>query len=175
MEKSGPDSSQIDTREITLRRSPLAELPRISLLLVLIVAGTLLSVIYPVTIQTVVIPLGSYEFAIVLPLIGLPLLLLAAYIIHRLWDTKYVIGADYVRSIKGLLSLSKEDMRIEYSTVRGIEIVRPLWQRILNVGTLKIGSAMRVEVEVLIEGIFNPSRYRDIILSRMKHIGQSDL
>ena len=66
--------------------------------------------------------------------------------------------------------MRKQDMRIAFQDVRGVEVDRSLYQRIVNVGDMHIGSAMQAGVEVQFLGVRNPSRYRDIILSRRKEL-----
>ena len=92
--------------------------------------------------------------------------ILLCLLIHRLYDSKYLIGKDYIRALHGLLSFRKQDIRLEYMDIRGIEINRGLYGRVVNTGIITIGTAMMEKEEMNITDIYNPSFYRDIILKR---------
>ena len=155
---------------VTFTRHFLSKGPTLLLFIILVIVAFYLSARYPWSIQPIAISEQS-DFVFHLPLFALPPVLLLFYILHILRDRRYIIGADYVRSIQGLLSLRKKDVRIELQNIRGIEIDRSLYERILNLGTLHITSTMSSEHDVMLVGVLNPSNYRDLILERMKHVG----
>lgn len=155
------------TREEVFYRSHLSEGPMLFLFLVLTICAWKLTMSYPNSVR--------YEelFGIILPIPFFALVptILFFVILHRLKDNRYEIWDDHVRAIKGLLSLQKDDTRIEYLNIRGIEIKRGLYGRIFNIGDLIIVSAAAPGVEVVIDQIKDPSKYRDIILKKMRDAG----
>ncbi|MCB9030143.1 MAG: PH domain-containing protein [Deltaproteobacteria bacterium] len=156
-------------KTVNVYRSPLAELPGIVIFFGLFISMFYFNREYPDTIQHIPLQLGDMlYFDISLPLFGILPILSFAYVAHRLLDDKYVIDQDSLREISGLLSFNKKDMRIQFENIRGIEIDRNLYERLVNVGDLKVGSAMHEGIEAHLAGIRNPSKYRDIILERMK-------
>ena len=156
-------------KELLLFKSPIAEGP-------LIVAVTAVSILcldwyyrFPNATQTIIIPLSTDStLPVTISLFGIIPLILLAVVAHRLWNFRYVIGQDYVRTIEGLLSISKKDMRLEFHNIRGVEIDRSLYGRIVNIGDLLVGSSMHAEIELQLRGLRDPSFYRDVILHRMR-------
>ena len=141
-------------------RSPLSVLPSIVLFIILSICAFYHSIKFPALTQVIgVIPV---------PLLGITPIVLLGYIVHRLYDRRYYIGKEYVRSIKGLLSFTKQDMRLEYKDIRGIEIDRSLYGRIFDIGTIRIGSAMSDSVELEMPGVRHPSYLRDLLLKYQK-------
>ncbi|MCB0319227.1 MAG: PH domain-containing protein, partial [Bdellovibrionales bacterium] len=55
-----------------------------------------------------------------------------------------------------------------YEHIRGVELDRTLYQRMFNLGDIKIGSSMKNEIEVLIRGIYKPDYYKRIIEYRLR-------
>jgi uncharacterized membrane protein YdbT with pleckstrin-like domain len=154
---------------IKLKRSILSQIPLMLLFLVLASIGIYLTIEYPQSVQYFEYSLNNTNhIRIAIPLFALLPLMVAVKIAHNLLDSSYTIDKEYVRAIHGICSLKKHDIRLEYSDLRGIEIERNIFARIVNVGDLKIWSLMPTEVELLIAGIRNPSKYRDIILSKKK-------
>jgi len=56
-----------------------------------------------------------------------------------------------------------------YEHVRGVEIEQGLYQRIINLGDLHVGSGVnKGESEMLVCGIRNPDAIKDELLKRVK-------
>ncbi|MCA9200721.1 MAG: PH domain-containing protein [Planctomycetales bacterium] len=145
-------------------RSPLDLLIEITVLILLVPLMVYLSVRYPSTVESFeLFEIGDHPVSFALPLFALVPVTLLGYVVHKLYNRRYLIGPDHVRCVEGLLSLSKKDVRIDFEDLRGIEVDRSLIGRILNVGDVKIGSAMTAEVEVVFSGVFDPSKYRNMV------------
>lgn len=153
--------------EISFRPSIVAELPLCLLIVIVFVICVMATINYPRSVEWVeLFRIGQNRAILPIPLYFLPPIVLAFLLIHRLYDSKYVIGKDYIRALHGLLSFKKQDIRLEYMDIRGIEINRGLYGRVVNTGVLTIGTAMMEKEEMNIKDIYNPSFYRDIILKR---------
>jgi len=133
------------------------------LTLALTAGGFYLTARYPGSIQHV--PING--FSVPVPLFWLVPIMSWVFLFNRLYDHLYIIASDHVRVIKGRFSFSKKDMRIEYHNIRGIEVDRNLYGRIVNVGSIRVGTAMTNTPEIILDDVSNPSRYRDIIISKM--------
>ena len=166
-------SNSAKRANIVFRKSYLGELPAIVLFWCLLALSIYLTAYLPWSVQH--IPLSEW-FTLHLPLFAIFPLVVLIHILHRVYNSRYTIGDDYVRCIHGLLSLMKQDVRIEYRDILGIEIDRNLIDRMVNVGNLRIGTAMLGTQEINFIGVRNPSRYRDIVLKRVReHIGEGGL
>ena len=157
--------------EIVLYRHFLSLGLEIILFVVVSIAALYYTIKYPEFIQYV--DIGIFTFPI--PLFLLPPIVLAAYIIHGLYNYKYIISDDYVLDYEGVLSFKMRETRVEYEHVRGIEVDKTLYQRMLGLGDIKIGSAMKNDVEVMLKGIYDPNYYKDIIENRLRrHVELSE-
>jgi uncharacterized membrane protein YdbT with pleckstrin-like domain len=162
---------ETDSEPIVFYRSHLAELPLILLCLALFIAGIYFSFLYPEYIEFIeLFTIFGRTAYLPIPLFLLVPIILLAYTLHCLYDAKYILGPDYIRATYGLISFKKKDMRLEFIDIRGIEINRGIYGRLVNVGTLHIGTAMKEEEELFIEKVYNPSQYRDIIIRRRKFL-----
>ena len=91
-----------------------------------------------------------------LPLLVLiPGLVLGKILIY-IYDSKYIIDERGVEAQIGLVSLSLRQPRLRYEDIRGVEPVQTLWERILGIGGVLVGSAMTQDVEIVMEGVDNP-------------------
>lgn len=166
--EEGGNEGQL-TEEIVFGRSPLAMLPMVICAILLALVAAYATARFPWSVQMVSVLGVSMK----LPLFALVPLILGVLAIRDLYDARYIIGADHVRAIDGIISFRKNDSRVEFEHIRGIEVDRSLWGRLVNVGELRIGTAMAAEVEIIIRGVQNPSLYRDIILTRCKRCSGS--
>lgn len=112
--------------------------------------------------------MSFYEFPI--PFFGIFPLMLISVLCHRHWDAKYSIADVYASGITGLLSFRKNEMRVEFKHLRGMDIEQTILGRFFDVGTLMIGTAMREDVELNMYGIRHPAYYRDIIARAIQEV-----
>jgi uncharacterized membrane protein YdbT with pleckstrin-like domain len=154
---------------VIIYRSPLAEAPRIFLLVVLYIATIYFTNKFPITVHQISIgSLFGYDITFGLPLLGLLPLMLMGNIVVRLMNYKYVLTPDYVLEIEGLMALVEKSVRLHYIHLRGIEIERSVLQKLFNLGDLRLGSAIaQGDAEIVMKGIYNPRRVKDIINERM--------
>ncbi len=149
-------------------RSPLAFLPEIICFISLFLGAITFSAIYPQTIQSV--SFGPVKFSLSLGAI-FPLVF-GAYLLHQLYNSRYIVGADSVRATHGILSFIRHDNEISVADIRGVEIDRSIWGRIFNVGTIEIGTAAHQAKEITIAHVYDPSLIRNVILERKKMVLQ---
>lgn len=170
--RTEPNNKNYSTQEIapeetvTIYRSPLAYGPSILIFLLVLGAGIYTMVAYPRTIQHI----NIFGFEMLLPLSGLPALVMAFIVLHQIFDGKYIISEKFVRGLEGLMSLRKDDVIVELAHIRGIEIHRGLYGRLVNTGELAIGTAAQEDEELTMHGVYNPSRLRDIILQKREQL-----
>lgn len=151
-------------KEVHFYRSWLALFPWILGAALCVLLGLWLIILVPESIQA--ISLLGWEIKV--PLTGLVPLMLVAVVLHKMYDSHYVVGPDYVRQLDGLLSLSKDDIIIELKDIRGVEIERNIYGRLVNTGDLKIGTAASDRHEITLRYIRDPSSFRDLILTQRK-------
>ena len=155
---------------IVIYRSHLNEWFNIVLVCGLSLVAGILTQMYEWSLQW--IPLGSIaglNLAFPLPLFAILPLALLGIVVHNLYNYKYILCADYVLSVKGLWDFNRSSVRINYVHIRGVEIDEGLAQRLFGLGDLRIlGTAgTGSDHAVIMEGIRNPRKIKDIIQTRM--------
>ncbi len=81
-----------------------------------------------------------------------------------IYSRQYVLTNLRVISKKGLISISMSEVRI--SNIRGANLRQGILDRILNVGSIEIGTAATAGMEILISGIQNPRSFLSAINSQ---------
>lgn len=152
--------------DIVIYRHPLSELGLIFGFVVLTVLAFIYSPKYEWSIQYV--SFGGF-FDLPIPFFALVPLVVGSFIIHRMYDCKYVVSHDHVRAVSGLLSLAEKDIRVDYENVRGIQVDKSIPQRILQLGDVYVGSSMHADVEIVMRGVLHPRHIREEIEERIKH------
>jgi uncharacterized membrane protein YdbT with pleckstrin-like domain len=84
-------------------------------------------------------------------------------IIRRYHDDLYIFGEHRLTHLEGRLSLSYSVPMINYSDVRAITVQQDIFGRILDYGTLQIGTAAVEGNEVTIAGVRSPVELAAII------------
>lgn len=100
--------------------------------------------------------LGDTRYFLHLPLLSLPAGAMLAKILIHIYDAKYIIDEHGVEAQIGLVSLNLRQPRLRWEDIRGVEPNQTIWERILGIGTVLVGSAMTQEVEVQMAGVANP-------------------
>jgi uncharacterized membrane protein YdbT with pleckstrin-like domain len=97
-----------------------------------------------------------------------------------IYDAKYIIDETGIEAQVGLVSLSLRQPRLRWEDIRGVEPKQTIWERMLGIGTVSIGSAMTQDTEVVMEGVANPRAIQLLInaeqskrLLEMKQMGLS--
>lgn len=123
--------------------------------------------------------LGDTTYYLHLPLLCLPAGAMLVRILIHMYDAKYIIDQHGVEAQIGLVSLNLRQPRLRWEDIRGVEPNQTIWERILGIGTVLVGSAMTQDVEVVMSGVANPRAIqlliggeRDRRLRELQHTGQ---
>jgi uncharacterized membrane protein YdbT with pleckstrin-like domain len=114
--------------------------------------------------------LGSSSHTFTLSIFSVISIIFLAALLHQIFDSRYIIGKDYVRGVNGLLSFQERDSRIDFENIREIEIDASLIDRILNIGDVLIMSSVNSEAVVHLNRVYNPWKLRAIIEYRKAHL-----
>ena len=111
----------------------------------------------PVTvIRGKLFPIGDTVLYLDLPLLVLLPGFLLGKVLLYIYNSKYIIDERGVEAQVGLVSLNLRQPRLRYEDIRGVEPQQTLWERILGIGSVGIGSAMTQDVEIMMNGVANP-------------------
>lgn len=151
---------------LVMYRSPLSH-PRLALLFVVLTAlAIVLSVRFPVTVLTVPFLFHGAPMRLVVPLLGLIPFALFLVLARRLLNYRYVLTADTVSEVKGLVGLRLVWSQLEYKDIHEVVVYQDPIQQLFNLGDIQIGSDVNEE-EIILRGIHNPLRIKLIIRERM--------
>ena len=96
-------------------------------------------------------------------------------ILYSMYNVKFTIDHRGVQAQVGLVSLSLRQPLLRWEDIRGVEPVQTLWERLLGIGTIEIGSAMTDHPEVEMHRVSHPhaiisliNRERDLHKKRPK-------
>ncbi len=123
---------------------------------------------------------SSTRYNLHLPILVLvPGFFLSKILIH-IYNSVYIIDESGIEAQVGLVSFNLRQPRLRWEDIRGIEPSQNIWERLVNIGTVKIGSAMTQEAEIVMEGIANPRAVQLLVnserakrLEEMKQSGSS--
>ena len=93
-------------------------------------------------------------------LIPLTLALMATY---DRYNVRYVLDERGIETREGRLSLNQKINRIRFEDIRSIEIKQSLFDRILGIGQLEIGTSGTGGIEICIEGVGAPREIQELI------------
>jgi len=122
---------------------------------------SILSIYFSATLPSTVLTgelfsIFSYHVLLSLPTLWLIPLITLLILIARIYDVQYKITSDGIEATVGRISVHQKVVKIRYEDVKGIEVNQTLWERILNIGNIAIGTAGTGDIEVSIEGIAAP-------------------
>lgn len=97
------------------------------------------------------------------PLLSLIPLTILGKILIKVYDAKYIIDEGGVEAQVGLVSMTLRQPRLRWEDIRGSEPRQTLMERLLGIGTVEIGSAMKEDVEITMLGVANPKAIQLLI------------
>jgi hypothetical protein len=153
--------------DIVLYRSVMNDLPLVALPLAisfcLLGAVIFYSVVNTSPRQLVI---ANFGWLLVVILLVFLLVFLLGLISYRRFNVRYVIADDGIKALRGILSNSQIDSKLEYYQIRGTEIHRTLFQRLIRTGDLHLRGATGSDVEVCFKGILYPYYFQKVIENR---------
>ncbi len=123
---------------------------------------------------------SSTQYVLNLPILTLvPGFFLVKVLIH-IYDAKYIIDDAGIEAQIGKMSLNFSQPRIRWEDIRGVKPEQTIWERILDIGTVSVGSAMTQETEIVMKGVASPRSIQLLIEherakrhAEMKQMGSS--
>lgn len=150
--------------KISIPRVWRSELPQLLLFLVACGATILLSHYLPGSV--VKGPLFSYgekTLFLHLPLFWLVPVGILSFSVLRIFDVKYTLDGEGIEAVEGLLGFRKTVARVNYEDIRGIESNQTIIERLLDVGSVSIGTAATGDSEIRFSGIASPLELKTLI------------
>lgn len=101
----------------------------------------------------------NYFWTIVFGVILIPVLVglvMLLYVYVMLKTTAFVVTDKRVVAKTGVFSVNMSEVRIE--DVRGVNLSQSLWQRIIDAGTVFVGTAATGGAEIVMNGIASPKQ-----------------
>ena len=100
--------------------------------------------------------IGETTLYLYFPILSLIPMFLLGKVLMNIYDAKYIIDEGGVEAQVGLVSFNLRQPRLRWEDIRGSEPQQTLWERVLGIGTVLVGSAMTQDVEITMTGVPNP-------------------
>lgn len=100
--------------------------------------------------------IGGTTFFLYLPILTLLPGAMLGKILINMYDAKYIIDEQGVEAQIGLVSMNLRQPKLRWEDIRGVEPNQTIWERLLGIGSVLIGSAMTQDVEIVMSGVANP-------------------
>lgn len=107
------------------------------------------------------------QYELVLPIFSLLAAVSLARPLFLVYDDEHEISCHHLRSVAGICSLRKKRLEYSYDDLLGVEIDQTLIDRLLNVGQVSAGTAMRGGPEVKMEGLADPKTVGQFVTARI--------
>ena len=102
-----------------------------------------------------------------IPLIPLLGAVVLARSVIRCLDSSLEVTPHHVRYVSGRCSLKKKTVEFAYEDILEVEVDQNVVDRLLNLGTISFGTAMRSQPEAVISGLSDPQGKAGIIARRV--------
>lgn len=163
-----PITSGFFSKNIVVRRSLLSEGKKLFFFIGACLFVNMLAFSFPQTLLPLQVaePFGR-PIGFLIPVVGIVPLGLFAWMLRCVYDRRYLIGPDSITELSGLMSFNSRSMRIYYKNVRAIETEQNTIQRLLGIGSVRIGPLLGGG-DMVLAGVSSPEQYRDMIERRMR-------
>ena len=104
------------------------------------------------------LPIFEHGLAVTLPTALLIFLVLMSRPLFLLIDSRFEVSEHHVRASCGRCSPRKVDIELTYEEIQGVRLTQTIFERLLNVGTIFVWTAMAERPELTMGGIANPKR-----------------
>lgn len=149
---------------LVIRRAWRSQWNRFIVYFFLCAATVALSVYIPSSvIQGRLFTWGDVDIIISIPLFSFLALYGFFNLIYPVYDATLTLDNRGIETRVGIISLNQDITRVRYEDIRSIEKMQTLMERILNVGTLAIGSAGTSGIEILFDGVAQPMEVKNLI------------
>ncbi len=112
------------------------------------------------------------NYTVTFPFFLVILLALLIRPVILIFDDRNEIGEHHIRAYSGLCSWKRKFSEIAYENVKGVEVDQNIVERILDVGDVKVWTAISGTPEVVMEGVDNPNRVAAIIRKQLDETKQ---
>lgn len=105
----------------------------------------------------------GYHVYIIVPILWFLPLFSLMISIYKMYNVKYKVDNRGIEATVGRISVKQRVNRVRYEDIRAIDIHQTIIQRMLDVGSLEMGTAASAETEVILDGISAPYELKDML------------
>ena len=153
-------------REVVIPKVWRSEAKSVTVFCVLSAVSILLSHQFPGSIITDprgVVTVAGFTLKLSLPMYWfMPLLALGNAMI-RIYNVRYSVDGRGIEARIGVLSLSQTVVKLRYEDIRSMEKDQSLVERMLDVGSVQIGTAGTSDVEMVLRGVAAPNEVMEML------------
>lgn len=143
-----------------------SELERVMLFCISLVSSVGLTWRFP---QSVIVgdlfTIGNTTAYLYLPIFWLIPLSIFLESVVRIYNVLFRIDRNGIKAWHGIVSLNQKITNIRFEDIRGVELRQNIWERMMDVGTIEIGTSASKTVDLIIDGIEAPYEVQVLILN----------
>lgn len=119
---------------------------------------------FPATVLTVkLFQIGKEMLILSIPIFWLPAAFFLLWALIRIYNVRYSMTAKGLETIVGILAITKRSVKIRYEDIRSVETEQTIIERILNIGTVEVGTSATGGIEIVFEGVDSPQELQILI------------
>ncbi len=150
--------------EVIIHKVWRSEVTRIAVFLILSVGCIVLSNKFTfLTLHGYLFSFAGYQVYLAFPVLWLIPISYLFSCIFKIYNVIYRVDNRGIESCSGRLSMKQSVNRVRYEDIRGIDINQTIIERMLDVGSIEIGTAASADNEVLLYGIDAPYEIKDML------------
>lgn len=115
-----------------------------------------------------------YSYNIPLLIFALPGVIFLVVLLFQAHNEKLILTPQYALFIQGILRWRQNSVRMEYQSIKEVNIEETILQRLLGLGDIRCTTVVSVGQQyATMPGLRNPRRVKDIILDRIRASGNN--
>ena len=114
-------------------------------------------------IQGDLFSLGDENVYLSLPIFWLLPFAFFLIAIIKIYNVRYSLTAKGLEMTVGILSTRKRSVKIRYEDIRSVETTQTILERVLNIGTVEVGTSSTGSIEISFEGVDSPQEIQSLI------------
>lgn len=81
----------------------------------------------------------------------------------RIYNVRYCLTSKGLEMTVGILSIRKRSVKIRYEDIRSVETSQTILERLLNIGTVEVGTSATGAIEIVFEGVDSPQEIQALV------------
>jgi len=150
--------------DIRIMKTWRSEIVTVLIFIIMAVIAIVLSELFPWSIiEGELFKVGGTSYRMTLPLFWFMPLITIGSAIFRIYNVRYTITERGIEFEKGIIELRIKLIRVWFEDIRTVQKNQTILERILNIGSIHIGTAATGTLEITLKGLAAPDEVLEMI------------